>query len=335
MKLLTPRLCPTSSPESRSRTSRGRWSRRGLMVPFVAAALVLAGGASTAMAADGGSTIAGAIDESAPTTSAVRVELGRGMVGTIDTQRGTMLVESPGGILPVWDSALLGVDRYDLGSAWTWGTPFVTAVGPLRVSLPGLGRFDADASKPSGLAGYAGDDLVFSAQGGRLPARGEVPEREYASQIRYVLGATSYFDGRGDLITTIGADGAREDRVYRRISEQRTDVRLERVIGADGAVTTVDSSHSPSIRIVSAATGVETSFSTSAYTAYIGSTTPSDGGFAWSDFSKAPSGEYSTIRSNDHHARSTTATLTWDASRPGRVTGITRDGVRLYQAAQD
>jgi RHS repeat-associated protein len=168
--------------------------------------------------------------------------LGVGVQGTVDERSGAFSFEVPlGGISLGWDSRGPGDDGSGFGFGPRWslaGVGFIDTRGGVRVmpSRSAQGAFAADASAPSGLAGYVGDDVRFSQTPGVLPARedGAAGERAYAFVLRELGGLVSYFDAAGDPVAKLDVHGGRVDW------EWGPGHRLREVVTETGVVTELD-----------------------------------------------------------------------------------------------
>ncbi|MDR5699377.1 RHS repeat domain-containing protein [Agromyces aerolatus] len=173
--------------------------------------------------------------------------LGDGLEGTIDERVGAFRFTVPvGGLALSWDSRGLAEDRSELGAGWTWGLSRVETAGGVAVHPATGGRFPADATHPSGLAGYDVEDVVFAQVRGALPGRGvELPgfptRIEYAYALHELGGAVTYFNATGDPVAHLDRFGRRTDWAWHDSAGQR----LTGVIDPDGMVTTVDSTSEP------------------------------------------------------------------------------------------
>ena len=168
------------------------------------------------------------------------VGLGAGVHGAIDERSGAVSLEvAVGGLGLAWDSRAGGANRFGLGSGWqVAGLPFVDLRGGVRVfpTKSAHTAYQADASVPSGLAGYAGDEARFSQISGALPARadGVLGERPYAFVFRELGGSATYFDGEGDPIAKVDVHGNRLDWEWARGH------RLRRIVAETGVTTWFD-----------------------------------------------------------------------------------------------
>jgi RHS repeat-associated protein len=196
---------------------------------LVGAALIVAG-VSPAWAAAGG----------APQSSAVvgGFGLGDGLEASIDEQSGAFRFALPAGGLNLgWDSRALGADQHGIGAGWGFGLASVRVDGGVQLFPASGGVYFADASSPSGLAGYTLNDLRFEQRSGRLPARddGLRAEADYAYVLHELGGLATYFDAGGSPIASIAATSARTDWVW--APDERR--RLAELIDADGVVTSL------------------------------------------------------------------------------------------------
>jgi RHS repeat-associated protein len=165
--------------------------------------------------------------------------LGDGLEAAVDEQSGSFGFGLPaGGVDLGWDSRAVGVDRHGLGGGWGFGLAFVQVDGGVVVFPAGGGAYPADASAPTGLAGYTlGDARFEQTPGGVLPARvdGTRGDVAYAYVLHELGGSTTYFSAAGDPIAAVTATGLREDWSW-----QAGDLhRLVELIDTDGVVTSV------------------------------------------------------------------------------------------------
>lgn len=214
-----------------------------LMALVVCVALVLVGGTSPAMAAGGSG------DGRAPVLGSFA--LGEQLDATIDPATGALSIEAGVVGLPlVWDSRLVGVDRFGLGAGWAiGGIQFVDIEGGVRV-VAGHGEvYEADASAPSGLHAYPDDDVVFTRAAGTLPGRadGLLGAREYAFTLTVLGGMREYFSATGDPLSSVDRFGQRNDW------EWADDHRLTRVIDADGVIAALDWGDGSRVEVVRSA----------------------------------------------------------------------------------
>jgi RHS repeat-associated protein len=141
--------------------------------------------------------------------------LGDGLEGLIDERDGALSVSVDVAELTLaWDSRSSTEDRYGFGAGWGIGLGRVETEGGVYVSPSSGGRYAADATQPSGLAGYPTADVRFEqVPGGVLPgrpdgARGEVA---YGFVLRELGGLITYFSGDGDPVVRVSATGQRSD----------------------------------------------------------------------------------------------------------------------------
>ncbi|KAA9108016.1 RHS repeat protein [Microbacterium rhizomatis] len=205
--------------------------------------LVLGLGAVSAIAAEGDDGAAGA------TPVVGGFGLGDGVEGLIDERVGSFSLGLPAAGLGLqWDSRAIGADEVGFGPGWTLsGLGRVGVTGGLTVFPASGGAYPADASVPSGLAGYVLGDVVFSQTGGMLPGRadGQVGDREYAFTLSQTGGTTTYFSATGQPFTQVNAFKNRTDWEW----ETTAPHRLQRVIDGLGVVTGVDWSDPAAVTI--------------------------------------------------------------------------------------
>jgi RHS repeat-associated protein len=162
--------------------------------------------------------------------------LGDGLEGSFDEQSGAFRFGVPaGGVNLGWDSRALGSNRHGLGDGWGLGLASLQIDGGVLVFPAAGGAYPADASSPSGLAGYTLADLRFEQTAGTLPARddGTRGEVAYAYLLHELGGAATYFSAAGDPVAQLEPTGARADWVWADGAEHR----LAELIDADGVVT--------------------------------------------------------------------------------------------------
>ncbi|WP_308798530.1 RHS repeat domain-containing protein [Agromyces silvae] len=207
---------------------------RGAALGGALCAALLLGGVSPSWAADEGSGAGGG----SPVLGAL--PLGAGVQGTLDERAGSFSFEVPlGGLSLAWDSRGRDEGRFGFGPRWSvGGVAYVDTQGGVRVipSRGVQGVFEADATAPSGLASYIGDDVRFAQTPGVLPPRadGVLGEREYAFVLRELGGMVSYFDAAGDPVAKLDAHGNRVDWRW------GPGHRLKGVVTEHGVVTELD-----------------------------------------------------------------------------------------------
>ncbi|KAA9111311.1 RHS repeat-associated core domain-containing protein [Microbacterium rhizomatis] len=205
--------------------------------------LVLGAGAVSASAADGESGSGSA------TPVVGGFGLGDAIEGLIDERVGSFTFDVPvDGVGLRWDSRAVGADRVGFGSGWVVaGAGAVEVIGGLKVYPSSGGMYAADASAPSGMAGYVLGDAVFSQTGGVLPGRvdGLIGDREYQFTLSQTGGATAYFGANGDPLTQVDAFGNRTDWE----SAADGSHRLVRVVDQVGVVTAVDWTNPAAVRV--------------------------------------------------------------------------------------
>ncbi|KAA9110826.1 RHS repeat protein [Microbacterium rhizomatis] len=214
---------------------------------LVVGCVVLGSGAVSATAATG------QLADSALATPVVgSFDLGYGVDGQIDERVGSLSFVLPrAGLELRWDSRALGLDMVGLGAGWILsGVPYVGVDGGVKVFPVSGGDYDADASAPSGMAGYVLGDAVFSQTGGVVPARtdGMVAEREYAFELSQTGGTTTYFNADGEPLTQIKDSENRTDWVPASDGSHR----LMRVVDPVGVVTGVDWSNPSAVHVTRA-----------------------------------------------------------------------------------
>ncbi|KAA9108270.1 RHS repeat domain-containing protein [Microbacterium rhizomatis] len=220
--------------------------RAGLGV-VLAVCVVLAGSTVSASAADGG----GGSGSVSPVVGGFG--LGDGVEGLIDERVGSLSLDLlTAGLGLRWDSRAVGADRVGFGAGWVIaGLGDVEVIGGVKVH-PASGRvYDADASAPSGMAGYLLGDVVFSQTGGMLPGRpdGLVGDREYGFVLSQTGGTIGYFSATGDPLTQVDGLGNRSDWDFAPDGSHR----LVRMVDTVGVVTRVDWSDPPAARVTRAA----------------------------------------------------------------------------------
>ncbi|KAA9108017.1 RHS repeat-associated core domain-containing protein [Microbacterium rhizomatis] len=180
--------------------------------------------------------------------------LGDGVEGLINERVGSFSFGLPASGLGLqWDSRAIGVDQVGFGPGWTLaGLGRIGVTGGLTVFPASGGAYAADASAPSGLAGYVLGDVVFSQTSGVIPARadGQVGDREYAFMLSQTGGTTTYFSATGQPLTHMDAFHNRNDWVW----ESSGSYRLLRAIDELGMSTGVDWSN-PALVAVTRTTG--------------------------------------------------------------------------------
>jgi hypothetical protein len=163
--------------------------------------------------------------------------LGDGLEGAFDEQSGAFTFGVPAaGVNLGWDSRALGVNRHGLGGGWGFGLASVQVDGGVLVFPAAGGAYPADATSPSGLAGYTLGDVRFEqTPGGVLPARADGSRGEIGYE--YVLhelgGAATYFNDTGDPLARVNPMGVRDDWSWQRGGAHR----LVELIDADGVAT--------------------------------------------------------------------------------------------------
>lgn len=161
--------------------------------------------------------------------------VGDGLEALIDEESGSFGVTiSVGGLDVRWDSrAATTGDRFGLGAGWGYPLGFVDTEGGARLVPPTSGEvFEVDASAPSGLRGYALEDLKFR----RLGADA-VPALPAAAFVLHELGGTStFYREAGDPVATSSRHGDQATWEW----SGKVPHRLERMVDADGVVTTLD-----------------------------------------------------------------------------------------------
>lgn len=177
--------------------------------------------------------------------------LGDGVEGMIDPRTGAFSFGLPAaGVAVAWDSRRAQVDSSGLGGGWAIaGLAWVEAEGGLRVSPSSGGVYEADASAPSGLAGYLLGDVVFTQGPVTVPARadGLRAELEAAYELAELGGVRTYFSAEGDPVVRLDADGNRSDW------EWASGRRLTRTLDASGRETTLDWSDPGRVEVITAA----------------------------------------------------------------------------------
>jgi RHS repeat-associated protein len=165
--------------------------------------------------------------------------VGDGVEGLVNEADGSFGVQIPvAGLSVSWDSRV-PVDRYALGFGWGYGFAVVEVAGGVQASPSSGGRFAADESVPSGLAGYQGTDVVFrQVPGGVLAARadGVAGAREYAFELHELGGMVTYFNAAGDPVASVTATGGRTDWRWATGAGHH----LASVVSVDGVVTELD-----------------------------------------------------------------------------------------------
>ncbi|KAA9110502.1 RHS repeat-associated core domain-containing protein [Microbacterium rhizomatis] len=178
------------------------------------------------------------------------------MEGLIDERVGSLSLDVPiKGLGLRWDSRSVGVDQVGFGSGWVVsGLGRVGVTGGVKVFPASGGVYDADASVPSGMAGYVLGDVVFSQIVGVLPGRvdGSVGDREYGFVLSQTGGTTTYFSAVGDPVAQVDVFGNRTDWTWARDGSRR----LERVIDQVGVVTGLDWSDPAVVRVTRGVGGV-------------------------------------------------------------------------------
>ncbi|KAA9108019.1 RHS repeat domain-containing protein [Microbacterium rhizomatis] len=224
---------------------------RGACSVVLVGCLVLGAGAVSASAAEGDR----AADSASPIVGGFG--LGDGVEGLIDERVGSFsFAVAVAGLGLRWDSRSIGVDRVGFGSGWMLsGLWSVSVTGGIRVFTPSGDVVDADASVPSGLAGYVLGDVVFSQTGGVLRGRvdGLVGDREYGFVLSQTGGTTTYFAATGARVAQVDGFGNRTDWVTASDGSNR----LVRVVDPLGVVTGVDWSNPAAVRVTRSA-GMDT-----------------------------------------------------------------------------
>lgn len=165
--------------------------------------------------------------------------LGEGVSGRVGERDGSFSFTVPvAGLGLVWDSRGVGVDQYGFGAGWRFELPSVDPVGGVRVAAPTGEVFEADATHPTGLAGYGVLDVKFQAAPGVVPARddGLAGEVGYAYRMSRLGGEVTYFNDAGHPVVQVTATGERSDWVW----DPGTPGRLMGVVSPDGVVTELD-----------------------------------------------------------------------------------------------
>ncbi|WP_308796873.1 RHS repeat domain-containing protein [Agromyces silvae] len=164
--------------------------------------------------------------------------LGDGLEGLVDPGAGAFSFTLPAAGLAVsWDSRASGVDRAGLGGGWSIaGVAHVSTQGGVQVTPASGGVYAADATAPSGLAGYLPRDLVFAQHPKTVPARadGQRGEQAAAFELLELGGVRTYFSAAGDPVVRFDANGNRADW------EWRPGHRLVRAIDHTGLVSALD-----------------------------------------------------------------------------------------------
>lgn len=173
--------------------------------------------------------------------------LGDGLEASIDERVGAVRVALPvAGLTVVWDSRAVDDDRYELGGGWSWNVTGLKTTGGLEVAPPSGGSFPPDDTHPSGLAGYAVEDVVFDQTAGSLPGRVlDAPDAiasrssqpvEYAYVLHELGGVRTHFNAAGDPVARFDRFDARADWLW----DETVPHRLVGVVDPDGVVTEVD-----------------------------------------------------------------------------------------------
>jgi RHS repeat-associated protein len=188
--------------------------------------------------------------------------LGDALEALVDEHDGSLRVELPLGPLRLaWDSRAIGADPYGFGPGVDLGLTRIERKGGTRVSRGSRGWFEPNAQSPSGLDGYTTRDVLFRAVAGELDARpgasGAAPDHAggrvpYDFVLRELGGTTTYFDGRGEPVVQVTADGGRSDYVW----STETPHRLLAFIDPDGVVTELDWRSAPDTVIVRSGTNL-------------------------------------------------------------------------------
>ncbi|WP_308798657.1 RHS repeat-associated core domain-containing protein [Agromyces silvae] len=212
-------------------------SRRGRLVTVALGGLVcaalLGGVVSPAWAAEPG-------DGGGSSWPVGGFALGDEVEGLIDERSGALSFVLPAGSLGLsWDARAAAVDRHGFGHGWTVaGAGFVDTEGGVRVFPASGGVFPAVSSVPSGLSGYALEDLRFEQVPGVVPARadGLAGERAYAFRLIELGGTVSYFDAAGDPVMRMDPFGNRTDWSWTGDGSHQ----LTGVVSDVGVVTSLD-----------------------------------------------------------------------------------------------
>jgi RHS repeat-associated protein len=175
--------------------------------------------------------------------------VGDGFSASVDERDGSVRFQVPvGGLDLAWDSraAVAGGDAAGFGVGWGLGLAEISTSGGVVVHLPSGGSYAADASHPSGLAGYGVNDVWFEQRLGVLPAReidpsaglpGQAPGGvEYAFVLHELGGTVSYYAASGVLLARVSALDERTDWVR----DEAVPARLVGVVSPDGIVTRLD-----------------------------------------------------------------------------------------------
>ena len=179
--------------------------------------------------------------------------LGDGLEAAVDERAGALRFTAPaGGLDLAWDSRGSGVDRFGLGAGWSWGLDVVDPVGGVHVLTASGGRHAADATTPSGLAGYGTADVAFEQRSGTLPNRAErppgTPEHVAFAFVLHALGGTeTYFSADGDPVARFDRHGDRMQVTYPDGATigSTFDAHGRRTGGTDTAGTTTRLTHTP------------------------------------------------------------------------------------------
>lgn len=211
-----------------------RRSSTALLSCLIGAGLIVSG-LSPAWSAEGGT------DTESAAVAVGGFALGDGLEASIDEHAGSLAFGLPiEGVALAWDSRAAGADRFGLGAGWGLGLGSVGVEGGVWVYPASGGVLPADASSPSGLAGYTLADLRFEQAPGVLPPRGpgDQADRSYSFVLHELGGTTTYFDAAGDPVAQLTATGRRTDWAWQ--SGPRDAHRLTSVTDADGVVTSLE-----------------------------------------------------------------------------------------------
>jgi len=163
--------------------------------------------------------------------------LGDGVEGMIEPRTGDVSFTLPvAGLSLRWDSRV-SANRFSLGRGWAiGGLPHVEVQGGVRVAPASGGEYPADASVPSGLAGYRSADTAFRQHRVEVPARadGLRGAQEAAFTLTELGGITTYFNAQGDPIARV------DPTMHRTDWEWAPGHRLIRVTDPTGVVATLD-----------------------------------------------------------------------------------------------
>ena len=186
--------------------------------------------------------------------------LGGGVNGSVDPRTGQFSVSVPlVNVASRGDSgisltlayaqsrAFAQVDRFGVGSGWSFGSTFVNTVGPLMIypANGGSYAYDTTGRFPSGLVNYPMRDLTFAIADCSDPAdctlaaRAGVPSPvTFTYTITYHNGGnTDYFDASGNQVARVDRSGNRTDLTYASIGANQ--FRPTSVVDAFGLTTTL------------------------------------------------------------------------------------------------